>query len=116
MSEEPKREPIRKSTRPRKVRVGKPQRKLYAEDYVNITHGDATKDPRLLGKFSVGDKVRIRRDITLDDVDNIREMYALRGSEATVVAIVYGLYVETDVDKYPWIWWPSLLQKKEVQD
>lgn len=119
---EPKRGPGRPrregppKKRPRKNIIGKPQRPLYNDGFLDTTQGDVSKDSRLIGKFSVGDKVRIRRDITLEDVDNIRGMYALRGKEATVTAIVYGLYVQTDADEYPWIWWPYLLQKKEVQD
>lgn len=84
---------------------------LSGVKYLDTTHGDVSRDERLKGRFTVGDRVRIRRDITLEEVDNIREMYAFRGQEATIVAIVYGLYVELDIDKYPWIWWPSTLHK-----
>ncbi len=35
----------------------------------------------------------------------------LRGRRGKVTNIVYGVYVETDIDTVPWIWWPALLQK-----
>lgn len=89
--------------------VGRPSK--WSDLYQTTTMGDAEKDFRLKGKFSVGDRVRIRDDISLADVDNIREMYAHRGKEATVVGIVYGIFVKLDVDELPWIWWPNMLQK-----
>lgn len=92
-----------------KKQIGRPSK--WSEIYDTTTMGQESKDARLKGTFSVGDKVRIKPDISLDDVDNIREMYAFRGKEATVVRIVYGIYLELDVDINPWIWWPNLLQK-----
>lgn len=86
---------------PRWKRVPKPRQTL----------GDPTKDPRIKGTFQVGDEVAVKATITLQDVDNVREMYMLRGRRGKVTNIVYGVYVETDIDTVPWIWWPALLQK-----
>lgn len=82
----------------------------WADQFKYETQGRVELDERLRGKFRVGDKVRIRHDITLQDVDNIRAMYSFRGKTATVTEIVFSLYVILDIDpRAPWIWWPSLL-------
>lgn len=65
-------------------------------------------------RFKVGDKVRIVKDLTLEDVGQVHDMLEFRGLEATVETVFDQSYHLT-VDNHEWYWMDELLEPVEEE-
>ena len=65
-------------------------------------------------RFKVGDRVRIVKDLTLEDVEQVHDMLEFRGLEATVETVFDQAYFLT-VDNHDWYWMDELLEPVEEE-
>ena len=65
-------------------------------------------------RFKVGDRVRIVKDLTLEDVGQVHDMLEFRGLEATVETVFDQAYFLT-VDNHDWYWMDELLEPVEEE-
>ena len=65
-------------------------------------------------RFKVGDRVRIVKDLTLEDVERVHAMLEFRGLEATVETVFDQAYFLT-VDNHDWYWMDELLEPVEEE-
>ena len=65
-------------------------------------------------RFKVGDKVRVVKDLTLEDVGQVHDMLEFGGLEATVETVFDQAYHLT-VDNHEWYWMDELLEPLEEE-
>lgn len=69
-----------------------------------------------MSKFNVGDKVRIKGDLSECEFGYTPYMDAYKGKEAIVVKVRIGGKIELDIDKQFWDWSENVLEKIEEND
>lgn len=63
-----------------------------------------------MSKFNVGDKVRIKEDLSECKFGYTPHMDAYKGKEATVVKVHIGGEIKLDIDKQVWCWSENVLE------
>lgn len=66
--------------------------------------------------IKVGDKVRIKEDLSECEFGYTPYMDAYKGKEATVAKIYIGGEIKLDIDKYAWCWSENVLELIEESD
>lgn len=66
--------------------------------------------------IKVGDKVRIKEDLSECEFGYTPYMDAYKGKEATVAKIYIGGKIKLDIDKYAWCWSENVLELIEESD
>ena len=62
-------------------------------------------------KYKIGDKVRIRRDLSDDEINVNPMMISFAGSTATITKVYNdGVAYAVDIDKGDWVWHGSMLE------
>lgn len=69
-----------------------------------------------MSKFNVGDKVRIKGDLSECEFGYSRYMEEFVGKEATVVKVCIGGLIELDIDEQVWNWSENVLELIEEND
>ena len=68
-------------------------------------------------KYNVGDKVRIRRDLSADGINVNPLMISFAGSMATITRVYGdGVAYAVDIDKGDWFWQNSMLEDVDDAD
>lgn len=69
-----------------------------------------------MSKFNIGDKVRIKGDLSECEFGYTPYMDAYKGKNAIVVKVCSGGKIELDIDKQFWDWSENVLEKIEEND
>lgn len=69
-----------------------------------------------MSKFNVGDKVRIKGNLSECEFGYNRYMEEFVGKEATVVKVCIGGLIELDIDEQVWNWSENVLELIEKND
>jgi hypothetical protein len=68
-------------------------------------------------KYKVGDKVRIRRNLSADELNVNDMMISFAGSTATITKVYNdGVACAVDIDKGDWVWHGSMLEDVDETD
>lgn len=68
-------------------------------------------------KYKVGDKVRIRRNLSADELNVNDMMIPFAGSTATITSVYNdGVAYAVDIDKGDWVWDDSMLEDVDETD
>ena len=69
-----------------------------------------------MSKFNVGDKVRIKGDLSECEFGYTPYMDAYKGKEATVIKVYSEGKIKLDIDKHAWCWSENVLELIEEND
>ena len=69
-----------------------------------------------MSKFNVGDKVRIKGDLSKCEFGYTPYMDAYKGKEATVIKVYSEGEIKLDIDKHAWCWSENVLELIKEND